>query len=422
MAKNPSERPVLAILVGGGPAPGINGVISAATIEARNQGLSVLGIEEGFRYLAEGDGNHMRELTIPMVSRIHFLGGSILYTSRVNPTKSEEAMSNVTRILEEKRVRYLVTIGGDDTAFSAVNVARRMEGRISVAHVPKTIDNDLPLPGFAPTFGYETARHVGVNLVKNLMEDARTTRRWVFVVSMGRQAGHLALGICLAAGATLAVIPEEFQVRELGLDLVGRALEGAILKRLAMDRRDGVAVIAEGILERLKPDEIRALKEAAKDEHGHIRLSEIDLASTLKKHVTQSLKGLGLNVRIVSNNIGYELRCAPPIPFDCEYTRNLGYGVVRFLLAGGTGAMVTLQGGRIVPVYFEDILDPRTGKTRVRLVETDTETYEVARKYMIRLEREDLEDQAFLGKMASFTNLTPQEFYERYKPVVELRK
>ncbi|HHI68308.1 MAG TPA: 6-phosphofructokinase, partial [Planctomycetes bacterium] len=286
MAKNPSERPVLAILVGGGPAPGINGVISAATIEAINRGLKVLGIREGFRYLAEGRADKMSELTIPDVSRIHFNGGSILFTSRVNPAKNEESMANVVRVLKERKVRYLVTIGGDDTAFSAVQVARRMEGELSVAHVPKTIDNDLPLPGFAPTFGYETARHVGVSLVKNLMEDARTTRRWVFVVSMGRQAGHLALGICLAAGATLAVIPEEFKEKGVGIDLVGRVLEGAILKRLAMDRYDGVAVIAEGILERLKPEEIHALREAARDEHGHIRLSEIDLASALKKKVT----------------------------------------------------------------------------------------------------------------------------------------
>ncbi len=420
MEQNPSQRPVLAILVGGGPAPGINGVISAATIEAINRGLKVYGIKEGFRYLTQGRSDQIQELLIPHVSRIHFHGGSILYTSRVNPAKNEEAMANVVRVLKEMKVRYLVTIGGDDTAFSAVQVARRMEGQLSVAHVPKTIDNDLPLPGFAPTFGYETARHVGVSLVKNLMEDARTTRRWVFVVSMGRQAGHLALGICLAAGATLAVIPEEFHRQDLGIDLVGRVLEGAILKRLAMDRHDGVAVIAEGILERLKPEEIRALQEAARDEHGNIRLSEIDLASALKKHVTQSLKSLGLEIRIVSNNIGYELRCAPPIPFDCEYTRNLGYGVVKFLLAGGTGAMVTLQGGRIVPVYFEDILDPRTGKTRIRLVETRTETYEVARKYMIRLERVDLENEDFLAKMASFTNLTPARFKERYLPVVEL--
>ncbi len=420
MVKNPSERPVLAILVGGGPAPGINGVISAATIEAINRGLKVLGIREGFRYLAEGRADKMSELSIPDVSRIHFNGGSILFTSRVNPAKNEESMANVVRVLKERKVRYLVTIGGDDTAFSAVQVARRMEGQLSVAHVPKTIDNDLPLPGFAPTFGYETARHVGVSLVKNLMEDARTTRRWVFVVSMGRQAGHLALGICLAAGATLAVIPEEFKEKGVGIDLVGRVLEGAILKRLAMDRHDGVAVIAEGILERLKPEEIHALREAARDEHGNIRLSEIDLASALKKKVTQALKDLGLEIRVVSNNIGYELRCAPPIPFDCEYTRNLGYGVVKFLLAGGTGAMVTLQGGRIVPLYFEDILDPRTGKTRIRLVETGTETYEVARKYMIRLERADLEDQEFLGKMASLTNLSPEKFKERYLPVVDL--
>ena len=294
-----------------------------------------------------------------------------------------------------------------------------MGGNIRIAHVPKTIDNDLPLPGFAPTFGYETARHVGVSLVKNLMEDARTTLRWVFVVSMGRQAGHLALGICLAAGATLAVIPEEFPRTGLKLDTVSRVLEGAIIKRLAMGRKDGVAVIAEGILERLEKSEMKALKEAAKDEHGHIRLSEIDLAGRLKAHTIKALKKIGVNTRIISNNIGYELRCAPPIPFDCEYTRNLGYGVVKFLLAGGTGAMVTLQGGRIVPLFFEDILDPVTGKTRLRMVETDTETYEVARKYMIRLEKKDFENREFLKKMASFTTLTMREFEKRYRPVVE---
>ncbi len=409
----------MAILVGGGPAPGINGVISAATIEAINRGLKVLGIQEGFRHLARGDSTKMVELSIPDVSRIHFLGGSILYTSRENPTSDEEKMANVVKVLKRKRIRYLITIGGDDTAYTAVNVAKRMGGNIRIAHVPKTIDNDLPLPGFAPTFGYETARHVGVSLVKNLMEDARTTLRWVFVVSMGRQAGHLALGICLAAGATLAVIPEEFPRTGLKLDTVSRVLEGAIIKRLAMGRKDGVAVIAEGILERLEKSEMKALKEAAKDEHGHIRLSEIDLAGRLKAHTIKALKKIGVNTRIISNNIGYELRCAPPIPFDCEYTRNLGYGVVKFLLAGGTGAMVTLQGGRIVPLFFEDILDPVTGKTRLRMVETDTETYEVARKYMIRLEKKDFENREFLKKMASFTTLTMREFEKRYRPVVE---
>ena len=409
------ERPVLAILVGGGPAPGINGVIAAATIKAITRGCRVLGIREGFLHLAQGDPTQMEELQIEDVSRIHLQGGSVLFTSRENPTRNEEKMENVVRALQECQVDYLVTIGGDDTAFSAINVARRTRGRVKVAHVPKTIDNDLPLPGFAPTFGYETARHWGVSLVKNLMEDAKTTRRWFFVVSMGRQAGHLAQGICLAAGATISVIPEEFPGEPLTLARISRVLEGAIIKRRAMGRKDGVAVIAEGLLERLEPTEMKALQEAARDQHGHIRLADINLASTLKREVEKNLHEIGIYCRIVSNNIGYELRCAPPIPFDLEYTRNLGYGVVKFLLAGGSGAMVTLQGGKIVPVFFDDIIDPRTGRTRLRFVETDTEAYEVARKYMIRLEEADFEDQDLMARMVAQTNLEPAAFKARFE-------
>jgi hypothetical protein len=94
--------------------------------------------------------------------------------------------------LEDLNIGYLATIGGDDTMFAASQVAKAAGGRIRVCHVRKTIDNDLPLPGEIPTFGFETARQIGSDLVKNLMEDSRTTGRWYFVVVMGRSAGHLA--------------------------------------------------------------------------------------------------------------------------------------------------------------------------------------------------------------------------------------
>src|SRR5205085_5841710 len=108
--------------------------------------------------------------------------------------------------------------GGDDTAYSGSQVYLRAGGRIRVAHVPKTIDNDLPLPASTPTFGFETARHLGVATVRNLAEDARTTSRWYVIVSMGRAAGHLALGIGKAAAATLILIPEEFRTRRVTLE------------------------------------------------------------------------------------------------------------------------------------------------------------------------------------------------------------
>src|SRR5215467_4312450 len=197
---------VLGILVGGGPAPGINAVISAATIEAINEGSQVLGIQYGFKWLIREDTSRVRRLDIDDVSRIHLDGGSVLGTARDNPTKSEEAMRSVLDTLRLLDITHLVTIGGDDTALSSSYVADRSGHEIRVVHVPKTIDNDLPLPSHIPTFGYQTARHAGVELVRNLLEDAKSTKRWYIVVAMGRKAGHLALGIGKAAGATLTVI------------------------------------------------------------------------------------------------------------------------------------------------------------------------------------------------------------------------
>jgi 6-phosphofructokinase len=149
----------LALVVGGGPAPGINGVISSVTIEAVNHGLEVIGFRDGFKNLVRGSGEPHRRLTIEQVSRLHLHGGSILGTSRTNPAKNDADMARVLDVFKGMGIAYLVTIGGDDTAFSARQVYQRAAGAIKVAHVPKTIDNDLPRPGSAPTFGLETARH-----------------------------------------------------------------------------------------------------------------------------------------------------------------------------------------------------------------------------------------------------------------------
>ena len=225
----------MGILVGGGPAPGINSAIGAVVIEAKNSGLSVVGIIDGFKHLADGRTDMVRSLEISDVSRIHSQGGSILRTSRTNPARCEEDLRRTVNSIKGLGIDYLVTIGGDDTAYGASEVARAAGGKLRVAHVPKTIDNDLPLPGGMPTFGFETVRQVGTEAVLNLMEDARTTNRWYFIVVMGREAGHLALGIAKAAGATLALIPEEFPEKVSAggprLDQISKVLEGAILKR-----------------------------------------------------------------------------------------------------------------------------------------------------------------------------------------------
>ena len=404
-----SPTPKFAILVGGGPAPGINSVIEAATIRSRLCGADVLGIEDGFKWLMKGDLSHTQPLTRETVSHLHFRGGSLLGTSRANPTKQTQDLSTTFTSLQKLGVTGLVTIGGDDTAYSALKLAELAGGRLQVVHVPKTIDNDLCLPHGMPTFGFQTARHMGVELVKNLMIDAHTTSRWYFVVTMGRKAGHLALGIGKAAGATLTLIPEEFKGATLKLAHLTNILVGSITKRLAQGRSDGVAVLAEGLAEFLDQGDLALLGGVERDEHGNIRLAELDIGKVLKETVTQKLNHYGIKITIVSKNIGYELRCADPIPFDMEYTRDLGYCAAQFLLDGGNGAMVSIVNGHFTPLPFKDILDAATGRTRVRMVDIESESYKIARAYMARLEPEDFTNQEALTQYAHVLNIAPDQ-------------
>ncbi|MCI0664579.1 MAG: 6-phosphofructokinase [Acidobacteria bacterium] len=402
----------LAILVGGGPAPGINSVISAASIKAINEDFEVIGIQDGFKWLVKRDPSCARPLNIDDVSRLHLYGGSVLGTARENPTKSEESMSAVIETLNALGVTHLVTIGGDDTALSSASVAAH--SGIRTVHVPKTIDNDLPLPAHIPTFGFQTARHVGVELVQNLMEDARATHRWYIVVAMGRQAGHLALGIGKAAGATLTLIREEFEQETVPFARICDVIEGAIIKRRAMHRHDGVAILAEGLIEKLDPADMEELMDVETDDHGHIRFAEIDLARKVKVELTGRFKQRGIRLTISNKNIGYELRCCDPIPFDMAYCRELGNSAVRFLTGGGSGAMVSIQNGKLVPLNFSDIRDPETGKTRVRNVDPASKNFRVARKYMQRLDKADFENPDWVEKLAQAGNLSVEELRKRY--------
>ncbi len=411
----------LGILVGGGPAPGINGVISAVTIEARKRGLRVFGILEGYKWLVQPDfeafKKHVVELRISDVSRIHFEGGSILRTSRTNPSKEPNGAKNAIQWLKKMGIEYLVTIGGDDTAFGASLLARESNGSLRIVHVPKTIDNDLPLPNNLPTFGFQTARHLGSTLVKNLMEDAKTTGRWYVAVVMGRHAGHLALGIAKSSGATLAIIAEEFGNSEkISIAKVCDIFETSIIKRRVMGHNHGVLVIAEGVSEKIDPEELAKYSGKIEyDSYGNIRLSEIDLGAMLKEELKNRFKARGDKIKIVPINIGYVLRSAPPIPFDQEYTRDLGYHAVSYLFSPEhTNALICVDDGELIPIPFDKVLDPKTGKTSIRLVDIESESYRIARSYMIRLNKKDLEDREFLEKMASEMKMKPEVFIEKY--------
>lgn len=409
----------LAILVGGGPAPGINSVIGAATIRAAVEGVEVIGIKDGFKWIMQGDITHVKDLNIQNVSRIHFRGGSYIGISRSNPTKDPKHLENAVTSLLRLNVDKLITIGGDDTAFSALKVNEMASGRIKVVHVPKTIDNDLDLPHGIPTFGFQTARHIGVEVVKNLMVDAQTTSRWYFVISMGRKAGHLALGIGKATGATLTLIPEEFANKQIKFSHIVDILVGAIIKRLSYGKPDGVAIIAEGLVEHLDPADLESLVDVERDAHDNIRIAEINFGEILKSKVQERLKEFGLKATVVSKNIGYELRCADPIPFDMEYTRDLGFSAAQFILDGGSGAMVSIQNGKFVPMYFKDIIDPKTLKTKIRMVDPASESFYIARRYMLRLNQADFDDPHELAKLAATAGMSIESFQKKFSYLIE---
>ena len=404
------------ILVGGGPAPGINGVIGAAATIATRRGHSVVGILDGFQWIMQGDTSRTMTLHEDEVARIHLQGGSILHTSRANPTKNPDHLAAVVKSLDSLGIDHLITIGGDDTASSANRVAEAAQGRIKVVHVPKTIDNDLPLPRGIPTFGFETAREYGTTVVERIQMDMQTTNRWFFIVMMGRSAGHLALGTGKSAGAPVTVIPEEFPDKPIRLDDVVRVLEGAIVKRLARGRPDGVAVIAEGIMEYFDEND-PILADVPRDEHGHIRLAEVPIARVLRTAVAGSLARRGVKVTIGEKDVGYELRCGYPTAFDRDYTRDLGVGAVNTLLAGGSSVLITRQEQQIVPIPFADIIDPKTKKSRVRGVDVTSDSYKNALALQERVTAADLADPQTLAALAAAAKLSEKEAAERYAPL-----
>lgn len=409
-------RERLAILVGGGPAPGINGVIAAAAIEAFNCDLRAIGIYDGYRDLAAGGTPKTVELMFDHVSRIHTTGGSILRTSRTNPAKDGATLERCVTALDALGIRYLVCIGGDDTTYGAAKIAERTRGRIGVATVPKTIDNDLPLPDDAPTFGFETARSVGAGILESIIEDARTTARWYIIICMGRKSGSLSLGMCSASGSTVAVLPEEFAQRTT-LASVADTVVGSVVKQRSLGREYGVAVVAEGIAERIGGDVLSSAGNLGRDSFGNVPLAEVPLGVILRDAVRKRLSEIGVNSVVHTKDIGYELRCAKPVPFDVDYTCRLGFGAVRYLVDGGSGALIALSGGRVTPITLEDLLDPSTGRIRTRQVDLTTEAYRVARDYMVRLEPSDFSDPARVARLAAQTNLGSGEFCGQFEYV-----
>ena len=372
----------LGIVVSGGPAPGINTVIWSAVLEASNRGIATVGFLNGFRGASSLEQNSWTFLTPESVADIETKGGSILGTSRFNPFHQPETKEAFLRTLKVHDVTKLVVIGGEGSAYLSHQVSQQYPG-IQIVHVPKTIDNDLILPNEYPSFGFETARSMGTSVLKTLRVDAKTTQRWFLVTSMGRKAGFLALGQGIASGSTMTLIPEEFAGKNPKPIDVASVIFESMKKRANIGKHYGVAVLAEGILDTLDTEGDPILADTPRDELGRIRYSELELGDVLLPHLKRMCVQEDFNIQITSKNIGYELRCADPMSFDVEYTMFLGYGAVRHLCEGGTGTMVVRDFDKLGYVPLEDLALP-DGSIKSRVVDLDSDYYQVARSFMIR--------------------------------------
>jgi 6-phosphofructokinase len=357
----------VAILCGGGPAPGINSVISSVALVFLKSGYRVIGIHEGYKGLF-ADHPKIQEIDFHFADDIHKRGGSALQMSRHKPKDSEFN----TRFFTENNVQLLVTIGGDDTASTANRISKFLiEHEISIQniHVPKTIDNDLPLPEDTPTFGYQSAKQEGVRIAQTIYEDARTSGNWFVISAMGREAGHLAFGIGAAIHIPMIVIPEMFNKTEITFDRIIRLIISAIVKRKILGIDYGAAIVSEGVFHFMSDEQIENSGiNFTYDDHGHPELGNVSKAHIFNILLQKKLKDLGIKVKSRPVELGYELRCVQPGAYDLLYCGLLGYGVKKLFDEGRTGCMVTASpSGKISPLYLEDVEDEH-GKIKPRLV------------------------------------------------------
>ncbi len=413
-----SEKKVLGILGGGGPAPGMNAVLCAAALYAMDEGWEVVGIRDGFSHLMKGDvDNAFQDLVEFEVTRLHNKGGFYLGLARSNPTKSPELLNTVADTLKKRGITHLICIGGDDTNTSAAHLALKTD--MACLGIPKTIDNDIGiLPQDTPTFGYRTAVHYGDLYAQNYQRDGKSVGRWYFLVVMGRAAGYITQGISNSVSATVSLIPEEIP-KDTPLQTIIDLIAGAIIKRHAMGRNHGLLLVGEGVIEKVRKEDIMGLKGAEVDDHGHIRYAEVDFAGLLRNRVKDVLVELDVPVTITSENLGYIMRCNPPVGFDKEYCRKLGWGAFDYFLRGGKNALITVQNGQVVPIPFEKALNER-GRIPNREISTDSVEYRMSLTYQIRLMKRDFHNKEFLDKMVSMTNITEDKFTKRFGPLAGL--
>lgn len=378
-------KEAIAILTGGGPAPGINAVIASVAKTFLGKGYRVIGLHGGYSGLFTDEPQTV-DIDFLMADAILSRGGAFLQMSRFKPTDSNFERDFNLNFFKSNNIVLLVTIGGDDTASTANRVASFLESEkhpIRNIHVPKTIDNDLPLPGNSPTFGYQSALDTGAEIARTVYTDAQASGNWFVLSAMGRSAGHLAWGIGLTCQFPMAIIPEMFNKTEITVDKIVDLVISSIIKRKIMGINYGAAIVSEGVFHDLSEEEI--LKSGvcfSYDEHDHPELGKVSKAHIFNTMVENKLEKLSkveglekLKVKTRPVEIGYALRCKTPVAYDLVYCSQLGMGVWQLFETGNTGCMVYVNhSGDVMPLCLKELQDSR-GKIPPRLVDVSTDSF-----------------------------------------------
>ncbi|WP_421762646.1 6-phosphofructokinase [Ekhidna sp.] len=364
-------KPCVAIICGGGPAPGINTVIATVAKAFLADNYRVIGIHHGYQGLFS-ENSEIKSFDFDHADRIFSRGGSTLIMSRFKP-KDEDFN---TRIFKNENIKLLVTIGGDDTASTANRITKYLASQnisISNIHVPKTIDNDLPLPDRNPTFGFHSAKDEGVRIGNTVYEDARTSRQWFVMSVMGRSAGHLAFGVATGCHFPMMIIPEMFNKTKVTFDKIIKLCISSIIKRKIARIEYGVVVISEGVFHILDEEEIkRGDISMTYDAHGHPELGNVSKAHIFNVLLQKELQSLSLDIKSRPVELGYELRCTRPIGLDLTLCSLLGLGVKKLFNEGVSGCIVSANSsGDITPIFLSDF--EKDGKIPPRLVNMESQ-------------------------------------------------
>ncbi len=348
----------IAMLTGGGDCPGLNAVIRAVTRRALVDGCEVIGFRNGWAGVIKGD---FIPLSRAKVSGILHLGGTILGTSRTNPT--EEQLDEIVSNLKGFDVTSLIPIGGDDT----LSVASRLHKRgVPVVGIPKTIDNDID--GTEQTFGFDTAVNIATDALDRLHTTAEAHSRVLVVEVMGRQAGWIALASGIAGGADVVLLPEF----PMPLSEICKIIK----QRQANGKNFSIVAVAEGF--KLEGKEVA--QGGQTDSFGHIRLGGIG------DHLCKEIeKCSGIESRAVV--LGHVQRGGIPSSYDRVLGTRYGVKAVELALAGQSGKMVALRCGEIIGIDFDSVItevtDEKTGKTKLRMRNrcVTKELYDVAKVF-----------------------------------------